>query len=146
MSASRPSRTAARRRPTRDRSHRSPSAVSTPVCRRLRPRTGKTGPGAAGDGPKPHSDRIPIRWPDSTTSPSFRTDYTDRSHPLLRAGYTPPKKRVRAGITAERTTQSNDQPDIGYDARLRQYAGDVEVAPIDALHFRASISQFRADS
>ena len=64
----------------------------------------------------------------------------------LRAGWTTPKKHVRAGVTAERTTQSQRPPDIGYDARIRQYSGDVEVAPIDALHFRASLSQFRADS
>jgi hypothetical protein len=83
---------------------------------------------------------------DSADTPIFRTDYLDRSRLRLRAGYTTPKKHVRAGVTAERTTQSNDQADIGYDARLRQYSGDVEVSPIDALHFRGSLSQFRADS
>jgi hypothetical protein len=83
---------------------------------------------------------------DSADATIFRTDYLDRSRLRLRAGYTTPKKHVRAGITAERTTQHNDLPDTGYDARLRQYTGDVEVAPIDALHFRASLSQFRADS
>jgi hypothetical protein len=83
---------------------------------------------------------------DSADTPIFRTDYLDRSRTRLRAGYTTPKKHVRAGITAERTTQSNNQIDIGYDARMRQYTGDVEVSPIDALHFRGSVSQFRADS
>lgn len=83
---------------------------------------------------------------DSADTPIFRTDYLDRSRLRLRAGYTTPKKHIRAGITAERTTQSNEQADIGYDARLRNYSGDVEVSPIDALHFRASLSQFRADS
>jgi hypothetical protein len=83
---------------------------------------------------------------DSADAPVFRTDFLDRSRLRLRAGYTTPKKHVRAGVIAERTTQSNDRADIGYDARLRQYSGDIEVAPIDALHFRASLSQFRADS
>ncbi|MEA2341909.1 MAG: hypothetical protein QOF63_78 [Thermoanaerobaculia bacterium] len=83
---------------------------------------------------------------DTSDAPIFRTDYLDRSRLRLRAGYTTPKKHVRAGLTAERTTQHNDLPDTGYDARLRQYTGDVEVSPIDALHFRASLSQFRADS
>jgi hypothetical protein len=83
---------------------------------------------------------------DSADASIFRTDYLDRSRLRLRAGYATPKKHVRAGVTAERTTQSNDRADIGYDARFRQYAGDVEVSPIDALHFRASLSQFRADS
>jgi hypothetical protein len=83
---------------------------------------------------------------DSADTSIFRTDYLDRNRLRLRAGYATPKKHVRAGVTAERTTQSSDQPDTGYDARFRQYTGDVEVAPIDALHFRASVSQFRADS
>jgi hypothetical protein len=83
---------------------------------------------------------------DSADRPIFRTDYLDRSRLRLRAAYATPKKHVRAGITAEGTTQHNDLPDTGYDARLRQYSGDVEFAPIDALHFRASVSQFRADS
>jgi hypothetical protein len=83
---------------------------------------------------------------DSADAPIFRTDYLDRSRLRLRAGYTTPKKHVRAGVTSERTTQSNEQTGIGYDARLRQYSGDVEVSPINALHFRASLSQFRADS
>jgi hypothetical protein len=83
---------------------------------------------------------------DSADAPIFRTDYLDRSRLRLRAGYTTPKKHVRAGFTAETTTQHNDLPDTGYDARLRQYTADAEVAPIDALHFRASVSQFRADS
>jgi hypothetical protein len=83
---------------------------------------------------------------DSADAPIFRTDYLDRSRFRLRAGYTTPKKHVRAGVMSERTTQSNDQAGIGYNARLRQYSGDVEVSPIDALHFRASLSQFRADS
>ncbi|MEA2338254.1 MAG: hypothetical protein QOE82_2261, partial [Thermoanaerobaculia bacterium] len=83
---------------------------------------------------------------DSADAPIFRTDYIDRSRLRLRAGYTTPKKHVRAGLTAERTTQSNDQPGIGYEARFRQYTGDAEFSPLDALHFRASFSQFRADS
>ena len=83
---------------------------------------------------------------DSADAPIFRTDYLDRSRLRFRAGYTTPKKHVRAGITAETITQHNDVPDTGYDARMRQYTGDVEVSPIDALHFRASLSQFRADS
>ena len=83
---------------------------------------------------------------DSADAPIFRTDYLDRSRLRFRAGYATPKKHVRGGLTAERTTQHNDLADTGFAARLRQYAGDVDVAPIDALHFRASLSQFRADS
>ncbi|MEO8033528.1 MAG: hypothetical protein ABI837_03795, partial [Acidobacteriota bacterium] len=82
---------------------------------------------------------------DSANDPIFRTDYLDRDRLRLRAAWATPKKMFRAGVTAERTTQSNDR-EAGYDARLRQYSGEVEIAPIDALHFRGSVSQFRADS
>jgi hypothetical protein len=83
---------------------------------------------------------------DSANQPIFRTDYLDRNRLRVRAGWSTPKKLFRAGVTAERTTQSNDDPGIGYDSKLRQYSGEIEVAPIDALHFRGSLSQFRADS
>jgi hypothetical protein len=83
---------------------------------------------------------------DLADEPIFRTDYLDRNRLRVRAAWSTPKKMFRAGVTGERTTQSNDRPDIGYDARIRQYTGDVEVAPIEALHFRGSLSQFRAES
>lgn len=76
----------------------------------------------------------------------FRTDYLERNRLRVRGAWSTPKKAFRAGVTAERTTQSNDDPDIGYDSRLRQYTGDVEVAPVQAMHLRASVSRFRADS
>ena len=76
----------------------------------------------------------------------FRTDYRDRNRLRLRAGWSTPKKLFRAGVAAERTTQSNDDPGIGYDSRLRQYSGEIEVSPMAMLHFRGSLSQFRADS
>jgi hypothetical protein len=82
---------------------------------------------------------------DRAGDPVFRTDYRDRDRYRLRAGWATPKKLFRAGVTAERTTQSNLR-DIGYDAKVRQYSGDVEVAPVDAVHFHASVSQFRSDS
>ncbi len=83
---------------------------------------------------------------DRANQPVFRTDFLDRDRFRVRAGWSTPKKMFRAGVTAERTTQSNDLPQTGYDARLRQYSGDFEVVPIEALHFTASLSQFRADS
>ena len=82
---------------------------------------------------------------DRANEPIFRTDYLDRNRFRVRAAWSTPKKLFRAGVTAERTTQSNNR-EIGYDARLRQFSGDVEVSPIEALHLRASLSQFRADS
>ncbi len=82
---------------------------------------------------------------DSANAAIFRTDYLDRDRYRVRAAWSTPKKLFRAGVTAERTSQSNER-ETGYDARLNQYAGDIEVAPFEALRFRASLSQFRADS
>lgn len=83
---------------------------------------------------------------DRANEPIFRTDYLDRDRYRIRAGWATPKKMFRAGLTAERTAQSNDRSDTGFDARLRQYTAEAEVAPLEALHFRGSVSQFRADS
>lgn len=83
---------------------------------------------------------------DNADAPIFRTDYRERNRYRVRAGWMTPKKLFRAGVTAERSTQSNDDPGIGYDSKLRQYSGEIEVSPIEALHFRGSVSQFRADS
>jgi hypothetical protein len=83
---------------------------------------------------------------ESANEPVFRTDFLDRDRWRLRAGWTSPKKFFRAGVTAERTNQNNDRPDIGYDAKFRQASGEVEVAPNDSLRFRVSASQFRGDS
>jgi hypothetical protein len=75
----------------------------------------------------------------------FRTDYLNRDRVRVRAAWSTPKKLFRIGATAERSTQSNDR-ELFYDARLRQYSGDVEVRPIEALRLHGSVSQFRADS
>jgi hypothetical protein len=83
---------------------------------------------------------------DSANQPIFRTDFLDRDRVRLRGSWTSPKNFFRAGVTAERTNQSDDRPDIGFDARIRQYSGDVEVVPVTWLHLRGSLSQFRADS
>jgi hypothetical protein len=83
---------------------------------------------------------------DSANQPVFRTDFLDRDRIRLRGAWTSPKSFFRAGITAERTNQSDDRSDIGYDARMRQYSGDVELVPLTWLHLRGSLSQFRADS
>jgi hypothetical protein len=83
---------------------------------------------------------------DGADEPIFRTDFLDRNRLRVRAGWATPKKLFRAGATAERTTQSNDRTGIGYDSKLRQFSGEIEVAPIEALHIRGSASQFRADS
>lgn len=82
---------------------------------------------------------------DSASDPILRTDFIDRDRYRLRALYKAPRW-VRVGVTAENTRQSNDRPDIAYDANLRNYVADLEVTPIEAVALRASASRFRADS
>jgi hypothetical protein len=81
---------------------------------------------------------------DRAGDPIFRTDFRDRDRLRLRAVWSAPKW-IRAGITAERTTQSNTQPGIDLDGTTRQATGDVEVIPHEGVAFRASLSRFRAD-
>ncbi len=83
---------------------------------------------------------------DNADHPIFRTDFLDRNRFRIRGSWTSPKNIVRAGFTAERTNQSNDVPTTGFDARMRQYSSDLEIAPVTWLHLRGSVSQFRADS
>ncbi len=83
---------------------------------------------------------------DSANQPIFRTDFVDRDRVRLRGSWTSPKNILRAGVTAERTNQSNDIPTTGYDARMRQYSGDVELMPVAWLHLNGSLSHFRAGS
>lgn len=83
---------------------------------------------------------------DDSDTPIFRTDFLDRDRYRLRAQWTSAKDLFRGGVTAEQTDQSNDRADTAFTARMRQYSGDVEVAPIEKLHFNVSYSEFRSRS
>lgn len=82
---------------------------------------------------------------DNANDPILRTDFIDRDRYRVRAGWKAPRF-FRAGLTADRTQQSNDNLDTQYDATLRQLTADVEVTPIAALVLRGSTSRFRSDS
>ena len=83
---------------------------------------------------------------DRADDPIFRTDFLDRDRIRVRAAWTSSNDFFRAGVTAEDLDQTNDRQDIGYDANMRQYSADVEVAPMAMLRLRGSVSQFRTDS
>jgi len=83
---------------------------------------------------------------DDADKPIFRTDFLARDRYRLRAQWASPKDVIRGGLTAEQTDQSSDRQESGFTAKLRQYTGDLEVAPIDKLHLRASYSQYRTTS
>ena len=82
---------------------------------------------------------------DNADDPILRTDFVDRDRYRIRAAYQAPRW-FRAGITADETKQSNNHPQIDYDATIRQYTADVLVTPIEAISLRASASRFRSDS
>jgi len=77
--------------------------------------------------------------------PILRTDFLHRDRIRIRAGWQAPKW-IRAGITADETRQDNDHPEINYDAKLREYTGEIEVTPLELISIRASASRFRSDS
>ena len=82
---------------------------------------------------------------DDADRPVFRSDYIDRTRLRGRAMWKAPKY-LRAGVTAEWSRQTNDQSDIGLDASIRQYIGEVEFTPVTTLALRGSYSKFRANS
>jgi hypothetical protein len=83
---------------------------------------------------------------DTADDPIFRTDFLDRDRIRLRASWSTPNDMFRAGLTAEDLDQSNDSPDVGYDAETRQYSADLEFAPIAMLRLRGAFSEFETES
>lgn len=83
---------------------------------------------------------------DTADDPIFRTDFLDRDRIRLRASWSTPNDMFRAGLTAEDLDQSNDSPDVGYDANTRQYSADIELAPIAMLRLRGAYSEFDTES
>jgi hypothetical protein len=82
---------------------------------------------------------------DDANQPILRTDFLNRDRYRLRAAWAAPKW-VRIGATAEETKQNNDQTGTQYDATLKQYSADLEVAPAQVVRFRAGASQYRGDT
>ncbi|HEX9162272.1 MAG TPA: hypothetical protein VF980_11245 [Thermoanaerobaculia bacterium] len=82
---------------------------------------------------------------DDANDPIFRTDFVNRDRYRVRATWRAPKY-IRLGTTAEQTKQTNNQPGIGFDSNIRQYAGDVEFAPVTPFVLRASASQYKGDT
>ncbi len=74
-----------------------------------------------------------------------RTDYQNRDRVRVRASYAAPRW-VKLGVVAENLKQSNPQAGIQMDGKVRQYSGDIEVAPVKTLAVRGSVSQFKADN
>jgi len=82
---------------------------------------------------------------DRANQPIFRTDFRDRDRLRLRATWRAPRW-LRAGVTAEQTTQSNTQPGIDLSGKARQYSGEVAFTPHEGIELHGSLTQFRADN
>lgn len=82
---------------------------------------------------------------DTADANIFRTDFLDRNRVRLRAQYAAPKW-VKVGATAEQTKQSNDHPDVAYEAKIRNYSGNVDVTPVQNVALHASVSRFKTDT
>ena len=81
---------------------------------------------------------------DSADAPIFRTDFIDRDRYRLRASYG--RGIFHAGVMAEETDQINDNAEYGFDAKVRQYAADLDIAPVKAFRLRGSWSRYDSDS
>ncbi len=76
----------------------------------------------------------------------LRTDYLGRDRLRLRAAFRTPANRFRVGLVAENLDQDNREDGIGFDAEVRQYTADVELALIPSVRLRTAYSILRADS
>jgi hypothetical protein len=72
-----------------------------------------------------------------------RVDFIERDRYRLRAGWSF-ADRIRLSANGEQVDVSNDRSGIGFDGRLRQYGGDLEVVPVKPLTLRFSASRFDA--
>jgi hypothetical protein len=77
--------------------------------------------------------------------PIVRTDFLDRDRYRLRASWTS-GKLLRVSANGTQTDSSNDRPGIGYDGRLREYGGELEITPIKPLSVRFASAAFQSDS
>lgn len=75
----------------------------------------------------------------------MRTDFNDREQLRLRASWNP-TKWFEVGATAESTDFTNDVSGIGLDSRYREYAGYLQVKPLEPVTLRLGASKYSADS
>jgi hypothetical protein len=80
---------------------------------------------------------------DSADDAIVRVDFIDRDRYRVRAGWSF-GDRIRLSANGEQVDVSNDDPGIGFDGRIRQYGGDLEVVPVKPLTLRFSASRFDA--
>jgi hypothetical protein len=82
---------------------------------------------------------------DRANNAIVRTDYLDRDRYRFRLAWSS-EEFLRIGFNGQKTTASNDDPGIGYDARVWEYGGDLEFIPAKAVHLRVAASKYLAHS
>ncbi len=82
---------------------------------------------------------------DAANNPIVRTDFLDRDQYRLRLSWKSGDV-LQVGFNGRQLDSSNDRPGIGYDGRMREYGGDLEVTPVKPLHLRFSAGKYQADS
>jgi hypothetical protein len=82
---------------------------------------------------------------DRANEPIVRTDFIDRDRYRLRLSWTS-GDLLRVSANGTQLDFSNNRPGIGYDGRMREYGGDLEITPVKPLHLRFSAGKYQADS
>jgi hypothetical protein len=78
-------------------------------------------------------------------APIVRTDFIDRDRYRLRLAWTE-GDLLHVSLNGTQLDSSNDRPGIGYDGRMREFGGDLEITPVKPLHLRFSAGRYTADS
>jgi len=82
---------------------------------------------------------------DNANDPIVRTDFLDRDRYRLRLAWKS-GDLLHVAFNGTQLDSSNDRPEIGYDGRMREYGGDLEITPVKPLHLRFSAGKYQADS
>jgi hypothetical protein len=78
-------------------------------------------------------------------APIVRTDFIDRDRYRLRLAWTE-GDFLHVSVNGAQTDSSNNRPGIGYDGRMREYGGDLELTPVKPLRLRFSAGKYQAHS
>jgi hypothetical protein len=78
-------------------------------------------------------------------APIVRTDFIDRDRYRLRLAWSE-GDLLHVSVNGTQTDSSNDRPGIGYDGRMREYGGDLEITPAKPVHLRFSAVKYQAHS
>jgi hypothetical protein len=83
---------------------------------------------------------------DRANDPIVRTDFLDRDRYRLRLSWSDPVTHLKVSANGTQTDASNDRAGIGYDGRIREYGGEIELLPVKVFRARFSASKYQADS